>query len=145
MQPEAARRHILVVEDDPLLRELVETRLQTAGYRTAGARSGWEALELATAVRPSAIILDIAMPGLDGYGVLQEIRARKDLKSIPVMMLTARNGPEDVRRAVKLGAQDFISKPFSDARLLQRVARLLHQRPSAGPPPAAPPQAVVEI
>jgi DNA-binding response OmpR family regulator len=133
MQPETelARYRILVAEDDSMMHELITTRLELAGYRTLHARDGLEAL---TQLRdaPSAMLLDINMPNLDGFGVLREMRKLGYLNRVPTMVLTARNQTSDVQEAVKLGARDFMTKPFETPTLLSRVARLLRQR-SAGP------------
>jgi DNA-binding response OmpR family regulator len=136
MQPETelARYRILVAEDDAMMHELITTRLELAGYRTLHARDGLEAL---TRLRdaPSAMLLDINMPNLDGFGVLREMRKLGYLNRVPTMVLTARNQTADVQEAVKLGARDFMTKPFETPTLLSRVARLLRQRPAA---PAVP-------
>ena len=84
--------------------------------------------------RPHGVILDIGLPKLDGFGVLKELR--QDHRPMPpILMLTARSGQDDVRVALALGARDYLTKPFDDARLLARVARLLHKRtpPKPGP------------
>ena len=127
---EARRFRVLVVDDDPLVLELVTTRLDLAGYQTLQARDGFEAMERLKGATPSAMILDINMPGLDGFGVLRSIGQSGLLARIPTMVLTARNQPADVQKAISLGASDFLAKPFKDELLLARVARLL-RRPQA--------------
>lgn len=92
------------------------------------ARDGWEALEGIYASRPAAVVLDIGMPRLDGLGVLRHLRKTPSFSSLPVMMVTARNTPMEVRSAMELGARDFLAKPFEDAQLLSRVARMLRRR-----------------
>lgn len=130
---EGARQRVLVVDDDPMMVELISTRLDLAGYHVAHARSGYEGLSRLREFRPDALILDVNMPGLDGFGVLQQMRAQH--WAPPTMMLTARNQPADVQRAIALGAKDFLTKPFDDQRLLSRVARLLRGPGPAGPRP----------
>ena len=71
------------------------------------------------------------MPGLDGFGVLEGMGLHGHIETTPVLMLTARNAPEDVQRALKLGARDYLTKPFDDKQLLARVARLLRPRPQS--------------
>ena len=141
MQPERQRTRILVVEDDPMIRELIVTRLELAGYQTFTACDGFQGLASLAEVRPAAMILDINMPRLDGFGVLTKMRETGAITRIPTMVLTARNQPDDVRNAISLGARDFLSKPFRDEQLLARVARLLRKvsAPSAAPSPPAPP------
>ncbi|WP_419318641.1 response regulator [Caulobacter sp. ErkDOM-E] len=131
MPIEARRRRIFIAEDDRNLLELLTTRLSLAGYDTVFGRDGWEAIDGIHSTRPDAIILDVSMPRLDGFGVLRHIRKSPLVANIPVMMLTARNAPGDVKEALALGARDYLAKPFSDALLLARVARLLRARPVA--------------
>jgi two-component system OmpR family response regulator len=136
---EPAHHRVVVVDDDPVMVELVSTRLVLAGYDVAHARSGYEGLARLREFRPEALILDVNMPGLDGFGVLEQMR-RHGLMT-PTMVLTARNHPADVQRAIALGAKDFLTKPFDDQRLLARVARLLRAPPpiSTGSSPSGGP------
>ena len=137
MQPERQRTRILVVEDDPMIRELIVTRLELAGYQTFTAGDGFQGLTSLAEVRPAAMILDINMPRLDGFGVLRKMRETGAIARTPTMVLTARNQPDDVRTAISLGARDFLAKPFRDDQLLARVARLLRKvsAPAATPQP----------
>lgn len=127
--PSASESRILVVEDEPFVLELISTRLQIAGYNVTQARDGVRALEMLREVIPDAMLLDINMPGLDGFAVLEQMRAVPRWKLIPTMVLTARNRSEDVGRAMRLGARDYLTKPFDDQQLLMRVARLLRKLP----------------
>jgi DNA-binding response OmpR family regulator len=122
------RTRILVVEDDPIILDLITTRLDIAGYDTYFARDGFEGLSRLRELRPSALVLDLNMPRLDGFGLLRKMRL-EGLK-VPTMVLTARNQPDDVQQAITLGARDFLAKPFKDDQLLQRVGRLLRRAPS---------------
>ena len=117
-----------MADDDRAILDLITTRLDLAGYQTVQARDGWEALEGIYASRPAAVVLDIGMPRLDGLGVLRHLRKTPGFASLPVMMVTARNTPMEVRSAMELGARDFLAKPFEDAQLLPRVARMLKRR-----------------
>jgi two-component system chemotaxis response regulator CheY len=119
---------IFVADDDRAILDLITTRLDLAGYHTIQARDGWQALEGIYASRPAAVVLDIGMPRLDGLGVLRHLRKTPSFASLPVMMVTARNTPMEVRSAMELGARDFLTKPFEDAQLLSRVARMLRRR-----------------
>ncbi|BCW88990.1 Response regulator MprA [Alphaproteobacteria bacterium SO-S41] len=121
---------IVVAEDDEAVLDLVRTRLMLAGYATTYARNGLEALKVIGTTRPSAIILDVNMPELDGFSVLKILKDKSATMNIPVMMLTARNAPQDVEKAISLGAADFLTKPFKDETLLLRVARLVRVRPA---------------
>ena len=115
---------ILIAEDDEFIRELLVTRLELAGYRTAEARDGRGALERWATFLPDVAILDINMPRLDGFGVLAALRDRDQLKKTPVLILTARTARADLERARSLGATDYLLKPFNDQNLLQRMSRL---------------------
>ncbi|WP_310540014.1 response regulator [Phenylobacterium sp.] len=130
-----ARPRILVAEDDAGIRDVVRTRLEMAGYETHTARTGVEALKRVQELKPQGLVLDINMPELDGFGVLIALKARPELRYLPTLMLTARHTPDDIRRAVGLGAKDYLTKPFSENQLLARVARLLRS-----PIPPAPPK-----
>lgn len=120
--PEAQR--ILVAEDDLGIRELIRVRLRMAGYDVHTARNGVETVQRVNELRPDALILDINMPLLDGFGVLAALSAGPG-RILPVLVLTARHAGDDVRRAVGLGARDYLTKPFNEAQLLGRVTRLL--------------------
>ena len=122
---ETRPRRVLVVEDDAFLLELITTRLELAGFDTRSARDGSQALQRLTEFRPEAMVLDINMPVLDGFGVLVHMQAQGLTEKTPTMVLTARNSPEDVAKAIKLGARDYLSKPFRDEQLIARVGRLL--------------------
>ncbi len=118
-------RRILVAEDDAGVRDLIRTRLNAAGYDTHTAHDGLEAVRRILELRPNGLILDINMPGLDGFGVLEAISADANLMTTRVLVLTARHAADDVKRAVALGAKDFLTKPFNENQLIVRVARLL--------------------
>jgi two-component system OmpR family response regulator len=121
------RRRILVVDDDRAILELVCTRLTLGGYDAFGARDGAEGLQRLSSLRPQAMILDLNMPNLDGFGVLKSL-GRERAQATPTLVLTARHGTADVQRAIAMGARDYLAKPFKDANLLMRVARLFRPR-----------------
>ena len=119
---------IFVAEDDPPILELLVARLEIAGYRVASASDGASALRLILASPPALVILDVNMPGLDGFGVLRALRGDAACAGTPVLMLTARKSAADVRLARDLGASEYLAKPFEDRQLLARVQRLLQSR-----------------
>jgi two-component system OmpR family response regulator len=123
------RAKIVVAEDDEAILELLVTRLELAGYQTFVARDGFRALDAIYSTKPQGVVLDIGMPMMDGYDVLASLRANAKIKPVPVLVLTARNGVDDVKKAIALGAKDYLTKPFDDVRLLARVARLVRPRP----------------
>jgi len=127
---------VLVVDDDELVRDLLRIRLELDGLMPVMARDGIEAITLLSSHRPAAMLLDVSMPRMDGFQVLETLRSAGRVPP-PTLMLTARNAVEDVRKAIGLGAKDYLAKPFNDQLLLRRVRRLL--RPSTPRPEAAPP------
>lgn len=122
---QSSRPRIFVAEDDPGTLDLILTRLTLAGYEVAYGRDGREAVRGIRANLPAGVVLDINMPNLDGFGVMKNLQDNPVGARLPIMVLTARHAPEDVTRALALGARDFLAKPFKDEQLLARVARLI--------------------
>ncbi|MRR10972.1 response regulator transcription factor [bacterium] len=110
---------IMVVEDDPIIRTTVEYALKRAGFETASSGDGREALDLARRVRPDLILLDLMLPGIDGYTFAQEFRTTD--KETAIIMVTALDQERDKVRGLDAGADDYITKPFSMEELLARV------------------------
>ncbi|MDQ3670913.1 MAG: response regulator [Actinomycetota bacterium] len=115
---------ILVVDDVPENVRLLEAVLGHRGYDVVSAGDGRTALELTLSANPDLVLLDVLMPGLDGYTVCRQLRARKETAMLPVIMLTASDGPEKTQ-AIEAGADDFIAKPFDHDELFARVRSLL--------------------
>ena len=115
---------ILVIEDDRDIAELVELYLRNDGYRTERANDGVRALELWRASQPDLILLDIGLPSLDGLDVLRRVRQES---TVPVIMLTARTEEIDELLGLGLGADDYVTKPFSPRTLLARVKAVLRR------------------
>ena len=127
--PGAPARRVLAVDDDPSLLGLIETLLELAGYSVTTAANGQQALDAVAADPPDVMILDMNMPVMDGFTVLATLSARGVLPL--TLVLTARNAAADVRRARSLGAEDYLTKPFSNKVLLARVQALMPaQRPA---------------
>ncbi len=118
-------RRILIVEDDPAIRMLVRTALETEGHEVAEAADGLEVLPAARASRPDLILLDIGLPGIHGFAVLAQLKRDDELSDVPVMMITAWASPELLAKARALGADDYVQKPFDVSDLRARVARAL--------------------
>ncbi|HWI83963.1 response regulator [Ramlibacter sp.] len=119
---------LLIVDDDPALRSRVAQLLRQHGYQTLEAGDGRTGVELVRSERPDAVISDVTMPGLDGFGLVEAIRADAALAATPVLLLTARNGRESVRRGMTAGADDYLAKPVAPAELLDAVAALLKKQ-----------------
>jgi DNA-binding response OmpR family regulator len=119
---------ILVVEDHPLIAELVETRLRIEGLRPTKCLGGREAIGMIDRERFDLVILDIMMPDVDGYQVLAHIKSKEETRSVPVIFLTARSSEEDIERGLRMGADYYMTKPFSGAELVRKVKILLEER-----------------
>jgi two-component system, OmpR family, response regulator MtrA len=115
---------ILLVEDDPSIRELTERGLRAAGFDVLTAAAGDEGLERFETDRPDAVVLDVMLPGLDGLEVCRSIRA---ISSVPVVMLTARSDTIDVVVGLESGADDYVTKPFEMPELVARVRASLRR------------------
>jgi DNA-binding response OmpR family regulator len=120
-------RRILVVDDDVAILELVSTRLTLSGYIVLTARNGVEGLRRLNDRRYDGMVLDLNMPEMDGFGVLECMADLGDAAP-PTLVLTASHNAADVQKAVKLGARDYLSKPFDDRQLLMRVGRLFRKQ-----------------
>ncbi len=121
---EAPPRRILVADDDPSIVTLIVTTLNDPRYELVTATNGLEAIEAFDATTFDAVILDIMMPFVDGFQVCRHIRDRSD---VPVVILTARGGTEDVVHGFELGADDYITKPFRTAELVARMEAILRR------------------
>ncbi len=130
--------HILIVDDDPLLREVASAAFTAAGYSVDCAEDGTKALATLRREPAELVLLDIAMPVLDGFETLAEMKADTALRDIPVIMLTALRTEKDVRRALALGVASYFAKPFEAKTLVDRVERTLRRQPK--PARAAPPE-----
>jgi two-component system alkaline phosphatase synthesis response regulator PhoP len=112
---------ILVVDDESEITEIVETFLTEAGYKVTVANSGNEAIKKAKEFKPDVILLDIMMPGTDGYDVCQQIKKDPHFANTPVIFLTGKDREDDMGRSFKSGGDMYIKKPFSCERLLEIV------------------------
>jgi len=127
----AAGDRVLVVDDEPDIVALIAYHLAKAGYRVSTAATGNDALDAAQRERPALVILDLMLPGLSGYDVLEQLRASENTSGVGVLMLTARREEFDRIRGLALGADDYLTKPFSPQELVLRVGAIL-RRMSAG-------------
>jgi two-component system, OmpR family, phosphate regulon response regulator PhoB len=118
---------ILVVDDEPDITALVAYHLAKAGFRVSTAANGPDALKAAREERPDIVILDLMLPGVSGYDVLAELRKREETREVGVILLTARREETDRIRGLSLGADDYLTKPFSPQELSLRVSGLLRR------------------
>ena len=127
--------NILVVDDEKDLLELVEYNLAKEGYKVAAAGNGLDALKIARKESPSLIILDIMLPGMQGLEVLRELKKKPESQDIPVILLTAKGGELDRVLGLELGADDYVTKPFSPRELVARVKAVLRRLSTNGHAP----------
>jgi two-component system phosphate regulon response regulator PhoB len=127
---------ILVVDDEADIVALVAYHLVKAGYRVSTASTGPDALSAARQERPALIVLDLMLPGASGYEVLEQLRAAAATREIAVLMLTARREEPDRIRGLALGADDYLTKPFSPQELVLRVGAILRRVTAGGVGPA---------
>ena len=118
---------VLIVDDEEHIVELLDFNLKNAGYETFKACDGIEALKLVNEEKPNLMLLDLMLPGIDGFDVCKEIKKNKDMKNISIIMLTAKGEELDKILGLELGADDYITKPFSVRELLARVKAVLRR------------------
>jgi two-component system phosphate regulon response regulator PhoB len=118
---------VLLVEDDPALAELLEFRFKAEGYQVTSTPDGDEALLLAAEVQPDLVILDWMIEGTSGIEVCRQLRRNKATSGLPIVMLTARDTEDDRIRGLEIGADDYVTKPFSPRELIARVAAVLRR------------------
>jgi DNA-binding response OmpR family regulator len=119
------RHRVLVVEDEEALSNSIVYALELEGYDVMRAATGREGVEITRTHPPSLVLLDVMLPESSGFDVCREIRTHSD---VPIIMLTARSGESDMVAGLELGADDYVTKPFSPSELLTRVLRLVRKR-----------------
>jgi len=129
------RPRILIVDDDPVIRKFVRANLEVRDYQTLMAVDGAEALEIIEREQPDLLILDIMMPGIDGFEVCRRLR---EWSQIPIIMLSARGDEGDKVKCLELGADDYITKPFGASELVARVRAVLRRTKAARVIPTQP-------
>ena len=122
-----ANEKILVVDDEEHILELISFNLTNNGYKVIKANNGIDAVRLAIEEKPKLILLDLMIPGKDGYDVCREVRCNSEIRNIPIIMLTAKSEELDKILGLELGADDYITKPFSVRELLARVKAVLRR------------------
>ncbi len=129
MQREAAQ--VLVVEDERDIAALLAYHLTREGYRVRTVGGGHEALEAVRHERPDLVVLDLMLPGLSGYEIIGELRRGEDTRDVPIIVLTARREEADRIRGLEMGADDYLTKPFSPQELVLRVGAVLRRARAA--------------
>jgi DNA-binding response OmpR family regulator len=119
------RKTILIVDDELSILVPLQFLMEKAGYAPKLAQSGKEAIEKIAEVRPNLILLDIMLPDLDGYEIYQMIRQRTEWDAIRIIFLTAKNREADMAKGLAMGADAYITKPFSNAELVETIHRLI--------------------
>ena len=127
-----ASEKILVVDDEDYIVELISYNLKASGYTVIIANNGIDAIKIAKEENPNLILLDLMIPGLDGYDVCKEIRNDENIKDTSIIMLTAKGEELDKVLGLELGADDYITKPFSIRELLARIKALLRRSKFSG-------------
>lgn len=129
-------QRVLVVDDEPDIVALIVYHLAKAGYRVSTAGTGGDGLDAARREHPALVILDLMLPGISGYDVLEQLRASEATRGVGVLMLTARVEEPDRVRGLALGADDYLTKPFSPQELVLRVGAILRRMQSTPTTPA---------
>jgi DNA-binding response OmpR family regulator len=119
---------ILVAEDQEHIRTLIEYKLRNSGYTVIAVKDGVAALQTAAEIKPDLILLDVMMPLMTGFEVLAKLKQQESLRSIPVLLVTAQSQEDEVLKGLELGADDYITKPFSPNELAARVKTVLLRR-----------------
>lgn len=133
--PQTSGERVLVVDDEPDIVALAAYHLAKSGYRVSTAANGPDALAMARDEHPALIVLDLMLPGISGFEVLEQLRASDATRHVPVLMLTARREEPDRIRGLTLGADDYLTKPFSPQELVLRVAAILRRVAAGGASP----------
>lgn len=120
------KQKILIVDDEPNIVMSLDFLLRKAGYELFIARNGQEAMDLVLTKKPQLILLDIMMPGMDGYEVCREVKNKKGYERTKVIFLSAKSKPKDIEEGMKAGADEYITKPFSNKQLLQKIKEIVN-------------------
>lgn len=126
---------LLIIDDNPAVRNMLTRLFEEYGYRTASVDDGLKALQAARIEKPDLILLDVMLPGMDGFTVCRMIKFDRLLRSIPVIILTSRMGEEDEKRAYEVGADAYLVKAVRTVIIVDKVRELLSRPPGAADPP----------
>jgi CheY-like chemotaxis protein len=123
----AVPKKILLVDDSPTVLLMERLLLQNGPYELVSATSGAEALERALAERPELILMDVVMPGMDGFEVCRLLRAQEATRTTPIILVTTRGGPEHIEKGYESGCSDYVTKPFDGNELRAKIESFLGQ------------------
>ncbi len=129
------KESLLIIEDDPDIVELVQYNLEREGFRVQAARDGERGLQEASSSHPSLILLDLMLPGMEGLEVCRHLRQNRNTRRIPLVMLTAKGEETDIVLGLEMGADDYVTKPFSPKELAARVRAVLRRHEAASTEP----------
>ncbi|SLN14325.1 Transcriptional regulatory protein YycF [Pseudoruegeria aquimaris] len=118
-------KHILVIEDEPNIIEAIRFILSRDGWRVDTHSNGEDAVEVVKRTLPDVLVLDVMLPNKSGYDILKELREAEDTRALPILMLTARGQTKDREMAERYGASQFMTKPFSNAEVLENLRQLV--------------------
>ncbi|MXV37338.1 response regulator [Flavobacteriaceae bacterium Ap0902] len=119
------KKRILIVDDEPNIVMTLEYALQKKGYQIFIARNGEEALEIVNREKPDLVFMDVMMPDMDGYETFEKLKTNEKLSHTKLIFLSAKNKPSDIEKGMQLGANDYITKPFSIKKVLKSVENIL--------------------
>lgn len=122
---------VLIVDDEPMARTLLRLMLVRAGFNVSEAEDGFDALEKVTISQPDIILLDVMMPGMDGFSVCAELRQRKETSTLPIIMLSAKTDLDSINKGLRVGATKYLTKPISPDDLTRHVKDILDANPTA--------------
>ncbi len=125
------KENLLIIEDDPDIVELVQYNLERDGFRVNAARDGERGLQEASSSHPNLILLDLMLPGMEGLEVCRALRQNRNTRRIPIVILTAKGEETDVVLGLEMGADDYVTKPFSPRELSARVRAVLRRAEAA--------------
>lgn len=118
---------ILAVDDTPANLDVLAEMLETAGFEISAATTGEQALQVVSAVKPDLILLDVMMPGIDGFETCRRLKALEEMEDVPVIFVTARNDLQAITQSFEAGGNDYVTKPFSKVELLARIRTSLER------------------
>jgi two-component system response regulator ResD len=122
---------VLIVDDEPMARTLLRLMLVRVGFNVSEAEDGYDALEQVQQNLPDVILLDVMMPGMDGFSVCEELRQRKETATLPIIMLSAKTDLDSINKGLRIGATKYLTKPISPEDLTRHVKEALDLKPIA--------------